>query len=165
MLSKKIEETLNKQINEETASSYIYLAMAAYLESKNLHGMASWMEEQSREELKHALKIYNFVNERGGRVKLGALAAPQAEWASAQAVFEEAYKHELKISGLINSLLTASLAEGDHATSNFLQWFVAEQVEEEASVLAIVEKFRMVGDHPSILYLLDKELGKRAAAE
>lgn len=165
MLSKKIEEALNKQINEETTSAYTYLSMAAHLESKNLRGMASWMEQQASEELKHALKLYSFIHERGGRVKLAAVGAPQSEWESPLAVFEEAYKHELKISGLINHLMSSAISESDHATCAFLQWFVTEQVEEEAASLGVVEKFRLAGNHPSALYLLDKELGQRGAGK
>lgn len=162
MLNKKIEDALNKQINEETNSAYLYLAMAAALQNKNLPGMASWMELQAAEELKHAKRIYKFIIERNGRVKLAALPAPQTDWENPQFIFEEAYKHELKISGLINQLMSTALADSDHATAAFLHWFVNEQVEEEAATLAIVEKFRLVGEHSSALYFLDKELGKRA---
>jgi len=134
MISKKIEKALNKQINAELYSAYLYLSMVAYFESVNLPGFANWMKVQTQEELMHAMKIYDFVNERGGRVVLKAIEAPPTEWDSPLDAFEATYKHEQKVTGLINNLVNLAIEEKDHATSSFLQWFVNEQVEEESSV-------------------------------
>lgn len=161
MLSKKLEEALNKQINAEYYSSYLYLAMSAYLESERLSGMGHWMRVQSGEELDHVKKIYAYIVERGGRVTLKAIDAPPTKWSGAKAVFEESYKHEQKVTALIHELVTLAIDEKDYATQNFLQWFVNEQVEEEAAASAIVDKFEMIGDKGHMLYMLDRELGSR----
>ncbi|MBZ0182156.1 MAG: ferritin [Melioribacteraceae bacterium] len=161
MISKKMEEALNKQLNAELFSSYLYLAMAAYLEDLNLNGMASWMRLQSQEEYEHGLKFYEYIGSVGKRVKLEALETPQFEWKNPQEAFEAALAHEKKITKNIYDLSDLAVEEKDHATRNFLNWFVDEQVEEVASVTVIVEKFKMVSDSKNSLYLLDKELGKR----
>ena len=147
MLNPKIQDAFNDHLNEEFFSAYLYLSMASYLESKNLSGMAQWMRLQFQEELNHGSKFIDFVNERGGRVLLQAIKAPKTEWESPLNAFEEAYQHECVISGMINRLVDLSIAESDHAANSFLQWFVNEQVEEEASVEAIVEKLKLVGDN------------------
>ncbi|MBN1911889.1 MAG: ferritin [Pirellulales bacterium] len=169
MLNPKIEGAFNAQINAELYSSYLYLSMSAYFESKSLPGMAHWMRLQAQEEAGHAMKMFDFVNERNGRVLLKAVDAPATEWASPLAVFEVVYEHECKVTGLINDLTSLALEEKDHAAGIFLQWFVTEQVEEEANALAIVDKLKLVGDQGVPLYMLDKELGQRtvspAAAE
>ncbi|HSG81978.1 MAG TPA: ferritin [Gemmatimonadota bacterium] len=161
MLSKKIEEALNAQINAELYSAYIYLAMSAYFESKDLPGMAAWMRAQNDEEVAHAMKIFTYIIDRGGRVTLDAIDKPQAEWASPLAVFENAYKHEQHVTSLIHKLVALTIAEDDYATKNMLDWFVDEQVEEEAAAAAIVAKLKMIGDHVPALIMLDKELGSR----
>jgi ferritin len=137
--------------------------MAAYLEAENLSGMAQWMRMQAQEELAHGAKFFDFVNERGGRVILKSIETPPTEWESPLHVFDAAYKHECAISGMINKLVDLSIAESDHAANSFLQWFVNEQVEEEATVEAIVQKLKMVGDNGVALFMLDSELGKRTA--
>ena len=122
--------------------------MAAFFEAKNLRGMARWMHAQAREEWKHAMKIFEFIVARSGRVSLKAVDAPKAEWGSVLEVFEDAYKHECKVTGLIHGLVKLAEAESDFATQAFLQWFVTEQVEEEAQVEMIVERLKMTGETP-----------------
>jgi len=159
----RMQEALNKHINAELYSSYLYLSMSAYFQSVNLAGFAHWMRVQAREELSHALKFYDHVLERGGTVALQPVEAPPPRWDSPLAVFEEAYRHEQKVTGLINQLVDDAVQTRDHATNNFLQWFVSEQVEEEASAEAIVQKLRLVGNAPGGLFVLDHELGGRAS--
>jgi ferritin len=158
-----MQEALNKHINAELYSSYLYLSMSAYFQSVNLAGFAHWMRVQAREELSHAMKFYDHVLERGGTVALQPVEAPPPRWDSPLAVFEEAYRHEQKVTGLINQLVDDAVQTRDHATNNFLQWFVSEQVEEEASAEVIVQKLRLVGDAPGGLFVLDHELGGRAS--
>ncbi len=161
MISKKIQDALNDQINAELYSAYLYLSMQAYFESVNLSGFANWMKVQTQEELTHAMKMYGFVNERSGRVVLGVIEAPPTEWDSPLAVFEAAYSHEQLVTGRINDLVNLAIEEKDHATNAFLQWFVDEQVEEEASADAVVQNLRMAQDAPGALFMIDRELGQR----
>ncbi len=160
-LKDKIVSALNKQINEELFSSYLYLSMSAWFESQNLKGFAGWMRAQSREEREHAMRIFDFVHEAGGTVQLAALAAPRTKWSGAVEVFEETCAHEAKITALINGLVDLAASEKDHATANMLQWFVAEQVEEEANASDILAKLKMIGSSMGSLLYLDKALGKR----
>lgn len=161
MLSKRMQTALNKQVVAELYSAYLYLSMSAYFHSINLGGFANWMRVQVQEELTHAMKIFDYVIERGGRVFLDAVDKPPLEWASPLAAFEAAYKHEQKVTGLINKLVDLALTEHDHATNNFLQWFVSEQVEEEDSANAVVQKLKMVGEEGGGLFMVDRELGQR----
>jgi len=161
MLSKAMEEALNRQINRELYSSYLYLGMAAWFESVNFKGFASWMMIQSGEERNHAMKIYDYVVARQGKVVLDAIEAPKAKWTSTGKIFDEVYAHEQKVTGLINALVDLAIKEKDHATFEFLQWFVKEQVEEESNAAMIVEKIKLVGDVPGHLFCLDHELSKR----
>jgi len=161
MISEKMQDALNGQINAELYSAYLYLSMSAYFESANLPGFAAWMTVQAQEEVAHAMKLYGFVNERSGRVTLAAIDAPPADWPSALSAFQDAYAHEQKVTALIDGLVDLAASEKDTATGVFLQWFVSEQVEEEASALAVVEKLKMVGDAPSPLFMLDKAMGQR----
>ncbi len=161
MLSDKIYSEFNKQINEEIFSAYLYLAMAAYFHSANLSGFAKWMEVQAMEELTHAKKFFDYIIERGARVALATIEKPKGEWKSALDAFESAYAHEQHITGRINHLMDIAIAEKDYASVAMLQWFVTEQVEEEAHASSIVEKLKMVSGTNGIFYL-DKELGKRA---
>ncbi len=163
MLSKKMEKALNGQLNAEYFSSYLYLSMAAYFESTNLPGMATWMRIQAQEEELHAMKFFDFICARGGRVKLTQIDAPETEWQSPLAVFQAAYAHEQKVTGLINDLVKMAKDEGDAATDIFLQWFVTEQVEEEKSADEIVQKLTMIEGAPHLLLIMDKELGARQA--
>ena len=161
MLSDKMQAAMNKQINAELHSAYVYLSMAAYFEDANFTGMAHWMRMQADEELAHAMKFFDFINERGGRVLLQPIDGVPSEWASPLAVFEGALAHEQKVTALINDLVDLALDERDHASNSFLQWFVAEQVEEEASADDMVQKLRLAGDAPQALLFLDAEMGSR----
>jgi ferritin len=161
MLSKNMEKALNEQVNWELYSSYFYLSMSSYFASISLAGCANWMRVQAQEELFHAMKIYDYINERGGRAILEAIAKPPFEWKSPLHVFEEVMSHEQKVTGLINGLVNLALDERDHATNNFLQWFVAEQVEEESSAASVMEKFKLIGKDKSGLFAIDLELAKR----
>ena len=161
MFNKKMEKTFNEQINEELYSAYLYLSMVAYFESINLPGFANWMRVQTQEEIVHAMKFYDYINQRNGRVALTALADPQIEWKSPMDAFEAAYKHELHITAKINELVNLAIEEKDHAANMFLQWFVNEQVEEEKNPLDIIQKLKMIKDSSESLYMLDKELAAR----
>ncbi len=161
MLKKKMQEAMCDQINAELASSYLYLAMSAYFESLNLAGFANWMRVQAQEELAHTMKLFDFVNERGGRVSLGAVAEPPQQWDSPLAVFQHTLEHEQQVSERINRLVDLAIKHSDHASNNFLQWFVAEQVEEEASVDAVMQKLKLVGMDGNGLFLIDQELSTR----
>lgn len=159
MLSKNMQDLLNDQINFEFYSAYIYLSMAAYLEANNLIGCAQWMRAQTQEEILHAMKMYDFVNGRGGRVVLKEINGPKTEWASPVEAFEDALKHEQIVTGRINNMMNVAMKEKDHATQIFLQWFISEQVEEEASVDGVIKKLRLAG--PGGLFMIDRELGQR----
>ena len=161
MIAKKVQAAFNEQIREEFGSAYIYLSMAAWFRNQNLHGMEQWMKVQATEEVKHGMKFFDFINERGGRVELAALPQPKAKWGSALEAFRDACKHEQYITGRINLLLDLCRKEGDTAGDNFLQWFVDEQVEEEANPAKIVATLERIGDSGAGLIMLDHELGKR----
>jgi ferritin len=161
MISKKIEEALNEQVNAELYSAYMYLSMESYFKSLNLNGFANWMRVQTQEEVAHAMKIYDFVNERGGRVTLKAIEGPPTKWDSPLAVFEAVYAHEQKVTGLINDLVDLAIKEKDHATNSFLQWFVNEQVEDESSADEVVQQLKMMENAPGGMFMLDRELGQR----
>lgn len=166
MLSDKMQGALNDQINMEFFAFYQYLAMAAYFESQNLLGFANWMHVQSNEEDTHAMKFYDYINDRRGRVTLKALETPKNDWSSPLEVFQDALKHEQRVTASINNLVNLAIQEGDHATNSFLKWFVDEQVEEEANVDAVIQDLKRVGDSSQGLFLLDRELaGRQAEAE
>ena len=157
----KVAKAINKQINAELYSSYLYLAMAAYFESKNWLGFANWMKIQSREENAHAMKFYEYVLERGGAVALGDIKAADTVWKTPLEVFEVVYEHELKVTLLINDLFKLARQEQDVATESLLKWFIDEQVEEEAHALQIVDKLKLIKDSANGLFMLDHELGER----
>ena len=161
MISEKMEEALNGQVNAELYSAYLYLSMESYFKSLNLNGSANWMRVQTQEEVAHATKIYDFINERGGRVILKAIEGPPTKWDSPLAVFEAVYVHEQKVTGLINDLVDLAIKEKDHATNTFLQWFVNEQVEEESSADEVVQQLKMMENAPGGMFMLDRELGQR----
>ncbi len=165
MLVPEVENALNKQLNAEIFSSYLYLSMAAQCKADDLDGFSAWLEAQAQEEMTHAAKFYNFITQRGGRVKLTGIDAPQVEWTSPLAVFEDTLAHEQKISAMINDLMEIAIAQKDHATQIFLQWFVTEQVEEEESVAMLLGKIKRVKDSPQGMYLLDRELGQRKSQQ
>lgn len=161
MLNKKVEKALNDQINAETWSAYLYLSMSAYFQSIGLPGFANWMKVQYEEELAHAMIQFNYVNERGGKVTLKALEKPITEFKNAIDVYEISLQHEIKVTGLINNLMNIAIAEKDHATANMLQWFVAEQVEEEANFSEILSQLKLIKNDGQGLLLLDRELKTR----
>lgn len=161
MLTKKMEEALNRQINEEMYSAYLYLSMSAYFASINLSGFSHWLYVQYHEELEHAEKIFKYVIERGGRVKLTAIKEPEFEWKSPRDAFEAVVKHEKYITSRIYELLEIAEQEKDRATFAMLQWFVNEQVEEEAHSEEILARLEMIGDSKQGLLMLDRELAQR----
>lgn len=161
MISEKMESALNEQINAELYSAYLYLSMSAYFQSENLTGFANWMNVQAQEEMVHVMKLYNYVHERMGRVTLKAIDGPPTQWESSLDAFEAVFAHEQKVTGLINDLMNLAIEQKDHAAKSFLQWFVDEQVEEEASADEVVQKVKQVKDMPGGIYMLDKELGQR----
>ncbi|HDL08216.1 MAG TPA: ferritin [Desulfobacteraceae bacterium] len=162
MLSEKMEKDLNNQLNAELYSSYLYLSMTSYFKSIKLDGFANWMYVQAQEELTHAMKFYDFINQRGGKVILTQIEAPPTLWNSSVEVFEDTLKHEQKVTALINNLVETALAEQDHATNIFLQWFVTEQIEEEENVGSVLEKLKLLKDTGGGMFLIDRELAKRA---
>jgi len=164
MINSKVEGALNDQIRKEFYSSYLYLSMAAQFESMNLKGFAHWMQVQANEETKHAMKIYAHVNERAGKVVLQQIDAPPSNWKSAKEMFTDAYQHEQKVTESINKIVELARTKKDNATEVFLQWFVNEQVEEEASTYEIKQKLQLIGDAAPALVMLDAELGKRSAS-
>lgn len=160
MISKKMEKAINEQIKWEFYSAYLYLSMSAWFERQGLPGCANWMRVQREEETFHAMKFLDYLLERGGAVELAAIDAPEKAWKAPAAVFEHTQKHEQEVTRRINALMDLAMKEKDHAAVIFLQWFVSEQVEEEASVAAVLDKVKLVGDGPSF-YLLDQELAAR----
>ncbi len=161
MLSETINKALNDQINAELYSSYLYYAMAAYFDDIGLPGAASWMKKQAIEEMIHTYKFFAYISDRGGRVVMEGIEKPQAEWASPLAAFEAVYAHEVKVTSLVNALVMLAREESDFNTDNFLQWFVAEQVEEEASANEIVQQLRLVDQDKGGLFMIDRELATR----
>ncbi len=165
MLGAEIQDAMNEQIKNELYSAYQYLSMAAYCESANLPGFARWMRAQAREETEHAMKFYDFVLDRNGRVVLRTIEGPVVEFGSPLEVFERALGHEQKVTAMINDLYGLAVRENDYASQAFLQWFVTEQVEEEKNTGEVVETLKMVGDKSEALFLLDRELGQRGSEE
>jgi len=165
MLSKKIEKALNQQINAEFFSAYLYLSMSAYLNDLSLVGFSNWMRAQYEEEKFHAIKIYDYVLERDGKIKLEKIKAPQQEWNGIIDVFEDVLNHERQVTKMINSLMGLAISENDHATANFLQWFVAEQVEEESTVSEILSQLKLIEGKGSGLFMLDREAAQRKFSE
>jgi ferritin len=163
MINGKVMEAMNKQINAELHSAYLYLAMAAYLDGLNLSGMASWMQVQAREEVGHAMRFYRLVVDRGGNVQLSPIEGPPGKWESILHVFEDAHAHECKISAFIHGLLELAQAEKDYAALPLLHWFVSEQVEEEADASNVVHRLKLLGESKNALFMLDRALGERKA--
>ena len=164
-MHESVLKAFNAQIRHELDSAYIYLAMSAHFEAANLPGFARWMRLQAREELGHAMKLFDHVTVRGGRVTLQAIAQPPAEFGSPLSVFETALSHERKVTGLIEQLYETAAASKDHAAQIELQWFITEQVEEEKSAGDVVQQLRMVGDNPAALLMLDRQLGSRTGSD
>ena len=164
MISKNMQDTINAQINKELYSSYLYLSMAAYFEEKNLPGFSKWMHVQADEEREHAMKFYEHLVDRGGRVLLAAIAAPETDWPSNLAVFQEAQAHEAKVTKSIYDMYEQALAEKDFPTQVLLQWFITEQVEEEKNAAEIVHQLELIEAHATAVLMLDHQLAKRGAA-
>lgn len=158
MLSKVIESALNKQVTVEAESSQVYLAMASWAETLGFEGVATFMYAHSDEEREHMLKLIKFINERGGHAKVSQLVAPPTEFGSFKEMFETLYEHEVKVSESINNLVDISLQQKDYATHNFLQWYVSEQIEEEALARNILDKINLIGDDKGGLYLFDNDV-------
>lgn len=163
MLSDKMYEALNDQINAEMYSAYLYLSMATYFEDINFPGMAGWMKAQAQEEMVHAMKFYDYIFDRNRKVELKPIKGPETAWDSPLAAFEASLKHEEFVTGRINKLVDLAIEDSDHSTKSFLNWFVDEQVEEESSVNDVVQQLKNIGDSKSGLFMLDKELGGRPA--
>ncbi len=163
-LSKKLQDALNNQVNAELYSAYTYLSMAAYFEAEDWPGFARWMRIQSREEIEHAMKIFDFIHDRGGRVTLQAIDKPPTRFKSPLDVFQKAYQQEQKVTGLIHRLYELAARENDYPTQVMLHWFIDEQVEEEKITEEAVAKLERAGDDPAALALLDKEFGEREEA-
>jgi ferritin len=162
-IKQKVASAINDQIEKEFYSYYLYLSMAAHFESNNLKGFGHWLRIQAKEEAEHAMKLYDYLISRGAKVVLQSIEAPPNDWKSYKDLFDDAYKHEQKVTGLITKLVELAKRENDHATEIFLQWFVKEQVEEEASAQDVLHKIQLIGAQGSALFFLDSELGKRQA--
>ena len=161
MLSKVVQDALNEQVKNELYSAYLYLSMAAYSEAANLPGFAHWMRLQSQEEVSHAMKLFDFVHDRGGRVVLQAIDQPPVEFESPLDVFEKTLEHERKVTAMIHQLFELAVKENDYATQVMLQWFIEEQVEEEKTAEQLVAVLKMIGDRPQALIMLDRQLARR----
>ncbi len=164
MLSKKIESSLNKQIRLEADSSQYYLAMASWAETQGMNGVAAFLYQHADEERLHMLKLVKFVNERGGQGIVPALTAPPAKFKSVSAVFEQILAHEIAVSGEINKLVDECLKAKDYTTHNFLQWYVSEQIEEEALARNILDKLKLIGGEKGGIYLFDRDLETMAGS-
>ena len=160
-MDKKLQKLFNDQIKNEIYSAYLYLAMAAYAESKNLPGFSSWLKIQYKEELSHAMKMFEFLADRGVAINLEAIEQPKTEYKSPADVFENVLAHEKKVTALINALYETAIKVSDHAASVFLQWFISEQVEEEKNATTIVENLKIIKPDSSALIMFDRQLGKR----
>ena len=161
MINDKMVKALNVQMNNEFYNSRLYLSMATFFYDINLDGAAHWMEKQAVEETGHAMKLYSHLKERNARILLTEVPAPPTKWATPLAVFEDAYKHECEVTKAFDALVSQAQSLKDNATLNFLQWFVNEQVEEEASVDAVVQKLKMASSAPGALFFIDRMLGER----
>ena len=161
MLSERITEALNEQINKEIYSAYLYLSMSAYSTFIGLKGFANWFMVQYQEEMVHAMKIYDYINDQGGQVKLLAVEQPPTEFGSPLGMFEKTLEHEKFVTKCINDLVDLAIKEKDHASNIFLQWFVTEQIEEEANDNEIISKLKLVGKDGNGLFMIDKELATR----
>jgi ferritin len=161
MLSKTMQDAFSGHIKAEFESAYLYLSMALYFEGQSLPGFAQWMRVQNKEEQTHAMKMLDFVVDRGGKVALSAIDKPDSDFKSVTDVFERTVAHEQKVTGLINSLYALAAKENDYASMEMLQWFIKEQVEEEKNVTLILDQLKMAGDKGSSLVMLDHRIGKR----
>ena len=164
-MSAALQRAMNDQIQKEFYAHYLYLAMSAWLEERNFEGFAKWMRIQADEERNHAMRIFDFVLDRGGKVRLEALPEPVTKWKTALEVFDDARRHEQMVSTSINALYARATTEKDYASQVMLQWFITEQVEEEKTSTALAERLRLVGDSATGLIILDRQLGERTRSE
>jgi ferritin len=160
-INRKVEQVLNKQVNLEFWSGYLYLSMSAWCDNIGLKGFANWMHIQHQEEMAHALKIFNFILTRAGKVELEPIAAVPVSWDGFLPMFEDVYDHECKITASINSCYEVAVAEKDHSTASMLQWFIDEQTEEEDNALNVIEQIKLVGNEGEGMYHIDKQLATR----
>lgn len=161
MINEKVGKILNEQVNKEFYSAYLYLSMSAYFSDIGLLGFANWMRVQAQEETAHAMLIYDFLIDRGYKINLTSIDAVPANWGTPLSVIEAALKHEIYVTGLINNIVAVAEKVQDRATMSYMNWFVDEQVEEEANAKEIIDKLKLIGDDKSALYLLDKDLAAR----
>ena len=161
MINTKVEEILNEQINKEFYSAYLYLAMSAHFDEIGLRGFCHWTKVQAREEVEHGMIIFDYLIARNGNINLKQIEAPQADFQDPLQIFEKIYEHEKSVTSSIECVAYMSEDECDMATRNFIDWYIAEQVEEEATVFEIIKKLQMFGSDKTILYHLDKELAQR----
>lgn len=162
MISKKMQDGFNKQLNAELYAAYLYFAIGAWFEEQNLQGLTAWMKSQAFEEVSHAMRFYVHILSRGGKVELMAIAKPEGKWSTPLEAFQAAYEHEVKVTKMINDLVDLANAEKDNAALiGILHWFVTEQIEEEDQTLKAVEKLKMIGESTQGLLMLDKEMGTR----
>lgn len=164
-INKKVEEVLNKQVNAELWSAYLYLSMAAWSENKGFKGFANWMRVQFHEETSHAMKIFDYIMERSGEVKLQPIAAVETSWNSLLHMMEETYKHECKVTEMIHNCYEVALSDKDYATATMLQWFIEEQTEEESNALEIIDTLKITGENSGGVLYLDKKLASRKISE
>lgn len=161
MINETVESALNEQIKHEFDSAYLYLSMSAYCGSLNLGGFALWLRLQYQEEMSHAMRLFDYVHDRGGRVILRAIESPKSEFGSPLEVFQQVLEHEQKVTGLVHDLYGLAVKENDYATQVELQWFITEQVEEEKTAGDLVEQLKLVGDSGTALHRIDRQLSKR----
>src|SRR6188474_2189300 len=164
-MSAALQRAMNDQVQKEFYAHYLYLAMSAWFEERNFEGFAKWMRIQADEERTHAMRIFDFVLDRGGKVRLEAIPEPGAKWKTALEVFDDARKHEAMVSGSINDLYARATSEKDYASQVMLQWFITEQVEEEKTSTSLAERLRLVGESATGLIILDRQFGERTRAE
>ena len=165
MIKKEMQDAINKQIVREIYSANLYLAMASYYATMNLNGFSNWMRVQADEEMQHAMKFFDYLLDRNGKPVIGAIDAPQTEWKSTLDAFESALEHEKKVTGYINDLMDLSIELKDHATTSLLQWFIDEQVEEEATTGEMVDRLKLIDDSKGALFFLDNELKSRTKTQ
>jgi ferritin len=161
MLSKSMQNAINEQIKNEMFSAYLYLSMAAHFEAENLPGFANWMKVQSKEEVEHAMKFFEYVYDRGGRVTLKAIDQPQTTFKTPLDIFKQVLEHERKVTAMIHKLYELALKENDYPSQVMLQWFIKEQVEEEKNGETIIEQLKMVGDSSAALMMADRQFAAR----
>jgi len=164
-MSKTVQDALNEQMKQEFYAGYLYLSMSAHCSASNFPGFAKWLRIQAQEELGHAMRIYDYLEDRGGRVLLQAVPQPATEFPSILGLFEQAQNHERKVTGMINHLYELVDQEKDYASHPFLEWFLTEQIEEEKMSTQVVESLKLAGDHPGAILMLDREMGSRGPDE